>query len=579
MPSKADAWARAWGQIQDRDVLDGPLTGRAGPSWAARKNLFLRLFPQLTPELIATRQNTRQLSHEEYEEILTAVAESSEQIHALSLLCAFVKNWFTATSVVGPLVRGTSKVEDIVFKDVKDLLEAKGGLDQVEGAGGEAVEAWLRERYHLDDDDMGGLPVDPPAVRQYLYRPEVTARLERELADAWASTPRTAAGDAPLVTPPWVVGVEPTPELRARLEAAARTDLASIEHDRLCRQLGLTTTPADTALAAPVVLSRQERRKKSGDGLSEASYSRYPKPLDRSLERRLRDGVDAGDKAPDNAKRLSPEEEAKLPAIIVDDLAEPFDRPHHDGETRATVREAVAAEVARSAQPLGLAVEENRWAFVAGAAAVRTLMWLDDMTELQGLADKAGADAEWVAGVAALSAHFRRYLPGYLREGMLSRPVREALHNPPLTFGPRLWSRLHNAERDGRRLDPFAGIRDAWSSWVKDLRSYGWDFVYELPDHETLQQHSIVGGAEAPVDETDALGSEVNTAEAFALLSERRPTKTRAFARQVMAGTATERQWRALIRETELAEGHAYRNWPSFADVQSIIERLGESEE
>lgn len=449
MPTQFDAWRRAWKSLPD-EVHLGPLSREGAPTRKVRQNLFPTIFTELTVEQRDPRRSSRELEEGQARQIINAVSRRREQLVDISRAATSLVDWFRRTPEVQRLA-GAANVADLWAPRLRDLLAATDSLAEW---GPERIAGWLNDYYHLGACDPALAAPDAVTIRAYLAHPEVASRTAADLTEQWTDRPGPFIGDTPNLESLglWMRGLPGVPQ-RQQLADLAADVLGNWPHDDLARRLGLSGARAGDEIPIPSV-RRHETESPRDDGppvsaLSGVDQNAEPRtpPLRRSLESRLVDFNIRG--------RGS------------------------DSRTGLTVSQLVSEEIVRVCSPLGLLDHQNRAAFIAASCTVDYPLWVDSMKDLPPLhpeVDMAtlSPEEQRVARQETIIDAIRQVrLTLYSHDltfESLPPAARDRLNDPAATFGPRLWSRLHNRERDGRALaDPYEAVRSAWIGWLKDL--------------------------------------------------------------------------------------------------------------
>ncbi len=519
MPTQYDAWRQAW-KLVDPEVRDGVLSSRGAPAKAARQTVFAQIFPDLEASLRSPRKSGSQIGQTEADLIKTAVLTQAARLRTVSRLAGFIQEWLTParTPEVQPQLARTRNRADEYFKLTQRLIR-RGGIDGLASLTDTNIEAWLREYYGLDGPGKPESSAGPREVYHHLHSPGVAEHVRSDLAHAFDTIPRNTHADGSKLAPLGLVpGDRPVGEARSALESAARTVLDGVAHDTLCRQLGLTAV-LEGPLEAPPVLTTDSGRA--------AERSR---PLDRPLENRL---LDNNDERTGTVTR------------------------------GMTVGELIAEEVSRTASPLGLSEEANRLALIAAVATMQVITWPEGKTPKILAGDDLAAAADKVSW--RVHSHF----PGKTFE-MLRATTRASINDPTSTFSPRLWSRLHNWERDARELDPYGGVAYAFNSWCKDLAERGWE---HMVDASPLEDWLDV--APDKVKPQESRSRALHGVRAYRSLDHAHRTTGAPvirFLARIRDRKATPGEWTGLVERTEAVSPLPDPPWATFEEIVALID-------
>lgn len=538
MPTQLQAWRRAWADVGD-EVRHGVLSHAGTPTRKVRQTLFNTIFADLPTVLRSPRYQASPISQTEADEIAAATRAHLGELRVLTEVSDFVRRWIATTPELARERAAANNAADLWAPRVQRMVEDAGGVAMLAAQGEAGWEAWLRRYDHLDDTAPRDLPADGRAVRMYLGQPGVAALVEEEIDDVWARRPaetRTGRPDREFLGHlPWRV---PTSDARRQIDARADRLLERWPHDTLCRVFGLTRVDPDTeTLPPPPVFRPQEAGEpvaaldpgdegwESDDAGEDDERRGIEAPLDRSLLLRL---VHRNRRAP---------------------IAQ--GRPIH-------VHELVSEEIARSAAPLGLLGADARRALVAAVMPMTFPLWSSEPESAMTTANHPDRD------VLRIVRLVRRLFRGRDLEE-LPQDAQRRLLQPADTFGPRVWSRLHNRERDRREEDSYRTVASAFSSWLKDLLAR----YSAAPGHTTLEDLPRAPGLDgAPY----VRGEEV--AIALRHLAETLPDEVRAFGRDLEGGFATALEWHQLTEAVEQIYPGIIDPWPAFDAVRDYLNEL-----
>lgn len=537
MSTQLDAWRAAWKKMPD-EVRNGLFKSRRGaPSKAALETVFAAALPDLPARLRQAERANKPIDPADAALIEEQLLGHTEELRTLTRIGAHVVTWLNNTPESLEELRGASKKQDIYFRVLTHLIRRAQGVQQLANLTKDQTDAWLRAYYHLDDVGSPNALADPVAIRQYLLSPGVADHVAAKMADAWGSATRTTTGDGTMRVTGWLPWKRPTDAERAHYHQVGASTLRTVAHDRVARYLGLTSMPKGVALRAPDVfvdhVAPPSPRPEDTEGTAQCSTPApdgdappFPKPLDRSLHLRL---THANDQQTGSVNR------------------------------QVTVAELVREEITRAAAPLGLSDAAERTALLACVVAIMYTTWPDT----DATTPTTPNDPETLA-IHEASHYICRAFRGVSLERLPSR-TREALMSPSDTLGPRVWSRLHNAARDGRRIDPFENARSAFLSWMKDRIELGWDPRLIAPPRDDMFKDTT---------ESQVSQGNVMAFEALDILSAVAREQTAEFVVSVNAGTATSAQWEALLARAAAAGKR--RPSVSFGDVCAYIQELTE---
>lgn len=547
MPTQGDAWRHAWAHV-DEVVRRGVLTSGGAPSKGVRQSLFRTVFPELPTHLTAYVHRGDPISDTEQDLIERAIREHGADLVALTLVATFVRGWFVTTPQVARRRAAERNVADLWAPRLREMIRDAGGIRPLAQRGDQAWATWLEDYYHVEATRPGDLLADAEAIRAYVLADGVEADLVRRIRVLWAARP---GGPADTPGPLEPVGLHPdrVPQgaARAAIEELADARLASWTDDALSRALGLTDTPAGIPLPAPPVRRAEddtgEHRWRSvgdpGDEDDEESAGRLPRPRDRSLLLRL-------------IHR---------------------NRRGSGSDTREiTVEGLVSEEIERSTGPLGLLEPASRRALVAAGASLAQSRWIDDPRDVYSV--PADHPDKYLLQIAV---QLRRcFFAAHTSLELLPEETHRRISRPIDTLGPRLWSRLHNWERDGKMTDPYQAVRFAWRSWLKDLPKPGTGSPPAAVPLDALPgAPGIDGGPVDPrVSLPPALLPHEDVVTALRHLAESLGAEAREFVEDVWSGYATEAEWAAVTARTEALAPGIIDPWPAFAAVLDYLTQL-----
>lgn len=530
MPTQLSAWTSAWRRL-DEKVLTGPLSKDRAPLQKVRRTLFNTVFAELPTELRSTRHQARQLAETQVAAIEAAAVAHAEDLVTLTRVAEFVKGWFADTQAAAPQLTNVRNSADVWCPLVQAMAADAGDIAALGAQSATDWEAWLRVHHQLDiapEDRVA----DPAAIREHLHAPGVAKRVDADLAEAWERRP-VAERPAPVRLDPMGFAPWRPPDAHLLADVVSRADAA------------LAAWPAD-ALAYRLCLTRQEgplqppttlpTRPEAGQAVTSSDddgpideadedsvEDRLPAPLDRNLLLRL-------------VHRNKPRLGSRTRGITV---------PHLVGE-----------EVARAAAPLGLLDVESRRAMVAAGATLATSLWVDDLAEIPEVARRSPDAYLWQG-----AAHIRRQVFGkHAQFDLLSRETQWRINEPIASFGPRLWSRLHNRERDGRPVDAWGATWSVWTGWLKSLYQPN----PSGPPPLVLDDRTDPG---TPAVDIPSWRQRQAMLQLLALV----PGPACAFGYAARAGTATSQEWDALTAAADEADPEAISSWPSFADMDDYL--------
>lgn len=534
MPTQLDAWRAAWKKMPE-DVRNGLFTSRRGaPSKAALETVFTAALPELPPCLRQAERANKPIDPAKAALIEEQLLGHTEDLRTLTRIGSYVVAWLNDTPESLAELRATSKKQDIYFRVLTHLIRRADGVQRLTDLTADEMDAWLRDYYHLDAVGSPDAPADPVAIRQYLQSPGIADQVAAEMAAAWSSAARITTGDGALRVTGWLPWKLPTDAEREHCRRVGVSTLDTVPHDRVARHLGLTSVPEGVALRAPAVFADHVAEDTEGTShlstpAPDGDAPPFPKPLDRSLH-----------------LRLTHANERRTGSVNRD----------------VTVAELVREEIARAAAPLGLSDAEERTALLACVVAIMYTTWPDT----GATAPTTLPDPETRA-IHEASLYIHRAFKGVSFERLPPR-TREALMSPKDTLGPRVWSRLHNAARDGRFIDPFENARSAFFSWMKDRVELGWDpRLLDQPPDDVLKD------TETPMRSPQ----DVILLETLQMLGAAAGRQTKEFVTSVGVGTATPAQWEALLARAA-AVGEK-RPPVSFDDVCAYIHELTEGQQ
>lgn len=551
MPTQLVAWRRAWAHV-DADVQQGILTSRGAPTKRVRQHLFRTIFPELGPQLTAYAHQNDDILDWEQDLIVRATREHGPDLILVTALATFVRDWIMTTPELTRRRAGGDGSADLWAPKLREMIQEAGGLRALAQQGEEAWAQWLRARFHVDADRPEELVADAEAIRMYVFAGGVTDLLGTELARAWATRPHDPRTRPAALVP---VGLHPAhipqePQ-RAAIEKRADALLAEWPDDALSRVLGLTATPEGTPLPPPPVLTEDDVATRQAP-----SGSRGDEWFDEDEEDEASPG-------------LAPPRDRSLLLRLVHK-----NRRGAGSDRRAiTVQGLVREEIERCASPLALLGPASRRALVAAGASLAQTRWIDDPAD----ARKMPADHP-DKYLLLIAAQVRRcFFARHTRLELLPVETQRRIAHPATTLGPRLWSRLHNWERDGKMTDAYGAVTAAWRSWLKDLPKPG---TGSPPPPQRLA--SLPG---APGFDGAPVGSRVSLPPAPRLpfedvvtallhLTETLGDQTRDFLNDMWAGFARQADWAELTARSEAVAPGVVATWPTFEAVLDYLTEL-----
>lgn len=533
MPTQLRAWAHAWTQV-DEAVRRGPLTSLGAPTKRVRQYLFRTIFAELPTELTAYVHQGETISEGQQTLIERAVRDHRDDLLAVTEVATYVRGWIATHPALRRRRAEERGLADLWTPNVRDMLRDAGGVRALVELGEHEWAQWLSDRYHVDADHPEDLPSDAEAIRRYLLTPGVDALLTDTLAQRWALRP---PGPATWPTTLEPLGLDPARvpdgDLRRLIDERADAVLAAWPDDALSRALGLTATPAGSTLRPPPMLRPED----DADARDEVTGG-VTRPRERSLRLRLIHKNKRGE----------------------------------GSDTRAlTVGDLVAEEIERCAQPLGLLEPPSRRALVAAGATLAQTRWIDDPDHVRTVPDDH--PDKYLLRVAAQVR--RCFFARHTQLELLPLETQRRIAHPVATLGPRLWSRLHNGERDGKASDPYEAVADAWQSWRKDLPKPG----AGVPPPRSLDSLPGAPGLDgAPVDPRVDLPTlhvpDEDVVVALQFLAETLGAAMQGFVKAVWDGQAEEAGWAALTASADAVAPGIIEVWPSFAAVVAYLNEL-----
>lgn len=553
MRTQLEAWRRAWAHV-DAEVQRGVLTSRGTPIKRVRQHLFRTLFPELGPQLTAYVHQHDVIQDSEQDLIVRATREHGADLVTVTAVATFVRRWIVTTPELTRRRAGGDGSADLWAPKVREMIQEAGGVRALAQQGEEAWTEWLRARFHVGAERPEELIADAEAIRTYVLADGVADLLGTEVARAWAARPVGPPAPPDALEP---VGLNPArvpvEAARAAIEEGADALLAAWPDDALSRVLGLTGTSEGSPLSPPPVLAEDDAAPRHVP-----SGSRGDEAFDQAEE-------DDDEATPG----LAPPRDRSLLLRLVHRNT----RGAGSDRRAITVQDLVHEEIERCASPLALLGPASRRALVAAGASLAQTRWIDDPAD----ARKVTADHP-DKYLLLIAVQVRRcFFARHTRLELLPVDTQRRIAHPATTFGPRLWSRLHNWERDGKMTDPYLAVESAWRSWLKDLRKPSADSPPPPRPLDALPGAPGVDGAPVGPGVILSPASHLpfeDVVTALRHLAETLGEAVRDFVSDAWAGLARQADWAELTARADAEAPGIIADWPTFEAVLDYLTEL-----